>query len=65
MHKYFYMTTKNVFLCYKGSKEINTESQVDTFIASTMEFGIGHTKESALEDLNFNLAGTKNIKLQG
>ena len=65
MEKYYYSKQHEFFVCYHSENEITNDVEMEVFMASSLEFGIGHTKESALEDLNFNLAGTKNIKLQG
>lgn len=65
MNKYYYSECKEIFICYSSTEEISNENEMLTFMASSLEFGIGHTKENALEDLNFNLAEIKKIKLQG
>lgn len=65
MEKYFYSKLHELFVCYQSENEITNDCEMEAFMASSLEFGIGHTKENALEDLNFNLAGIKNIKLQG
>lgn len=65
MKKYYYSMQHEFFLCYHSESEVNNDCEMEAFMASSLEFGIGHTKENALEDLNFNLAGIKNIKLQG
>lgn len=65
MHLFYFCQSKGFFVCYHSENEITNDNEMKVFMASSLEFGIGHTKESALDDLNFNLAGTKNIKLQG
>ena len=63
MKKYYYSKQHEFFVCYQSENEITNDSEMESFMASSLEFGIGLSKEGALEDLNFNLAGIGNIKL--
>ena len=63
MKKYYYSKHHDFFVCYQSESEITNDSEMEAFMASSLEFGIGLSKEGALEDLNFNLAGIGNIKL--
>jgi len=65
MKQYYYSKQYEFFLCYHTESEITNDIEMKAFMDSSLEFGIGHTKENALEDLNFNLAEIKKIKLQG
>jgi len=63
MKKYYYSEPHDFIVCYQSENEITNDSEMEAFMASSLEFGIGLSKEGALEDLNFNLAGIGNIKL--
>lgn len=63
MKKYYYSKQQEFFVCYQSENEITNDSEMEAFMASSLEFGIGLSKEGALEDLNFNLAGIGTIKL--
>lgn len=62
--KFIYYATDDLFFCYISQNIIRSFLEMEAFMASSLEFGIGLSKESALEDLNFNLAGIGTIKLQ-
>lgn len=64
MKKYYYSKHHDFFVCYQSENEITNDSEMESFMASSLEFGIGLSKEGALEDLNFNLDGIEKIKLQ-
>ncbi|KPM85554.1 hypothetical protein [Pseudoalteromonas lipolytica] len=61
--KYYYFSKLEAYICYISILEITNDSEMEAFMDSSLEFGIGLSKESALEDLNFNLAGIGTIKL--
>ncbi|KTG19630.1 hypothetical protein AUR67_14295 [Pseudoalteromonas sp. XI10] len=61
--KYYYSKLHEFFVCYQSENEITNDIEMEAFMASSLEFGIGLSKESAFEDLNFNLAGIGTIKL--
>lgn len=63
MIKSFFSSRHDFFICYESDFEITNDIEMEAFMASSLEFGIGLSKESALEDLNFNLAGIGTIKL--
>ncbi len=65
MEKYYYSKQHEFFVCYRSANEITNDIEMKAFMDSNLEFGIGLTKDKALEDLNFNLAEIKKIKLQG
>lgn len=62
--KFFYYATDDLFFCYISQNIIRSFLEMEAFMASSLEFGIGLSKEGALEDLNFNLDGIEKIKLQ-
>ncbi len=63
MKRYYYSKVNDFYACYQFESEITNDSEMEAFMASSLEFGIGLSKEGALEDLNFNLAGIGTIKL--
>ncbi len=63
LFSFYFYRSEEFFVCYQSESEITNDIEMEAFMASSLEFGIGLSKESALEDLNFNLAGIGSIKL--
>jgi|ETNmetMinimDraft_28_1059901.scaffolds.fasta_scaffold00742_8 hypothetical protein len=62
--QFYFLPTENCFVCYEHDSELLNNEEVYNFMENSVSFGMGLTKESASEDLDFNLAGSKTIKLQ-
>ena len=64
LFSFYFYRSEEFFVCYQSENEITNDSEMEAFMASSLEFGIGLSKKGALEDLNFNLDGIEKIKLQ-
>ncbi len=62
--RFYFLQKEDCYVCYEYTSELLNDEQVYRFMQNSVKFGMGCTQKSASEDLDFHLAGSKQIKLQ-